>query len=119
MLPRNNKSNRGRGRAQIRQRTLKSDVESFGEGVGRVSPNIRFGETSKLARLTRLTHLDSASRLRTLDGGGFEIDTVVDKQRHQISLSIYVGCHKYPEFPEIMGKYRNGSYSLICTSEIF
>src|SRR6266498_6134121 len=77
VLPRNNKSNRARGRAQIRQRTLKSDVESFGEGVGRVSPNIRFGETSKLARLTRLTHLDSASRLRTLDGGGFEIDIQV------------------------------------------
>ena len=45
--------------------------------------------------------------------------TVVDKQRHQISFSIYVGCHKYPEFPEIMGKYRNRPYSLICTSEIF
>ena len=90
MLPRNNKWNRGRGRAQIRQWTLKSDVKSFGEGVGRVSPNIRFGETSKLARLTRLTHLDSASRLRTLDGGVFEID---------IQVSV-MGSHPFILFKE-------------------
>ena len=52
--PRNAKGSCGRGYAQIRQWTLKRELPAFGEGVRRVSPELRFRETLRTCMVDKV-----------------------------------------------------------------